>query len=270
VSPLNCKTDKKVMTVGEHVRLNCKGEFNPDFLFEKTEFKLAENLKFTLKVINVDSSNTNEFTLDFTIYTPGNYNINELILVDGTNVIYLSGSSIKVKSVIKSSSEGPPPEPFGPILPISLVTPIYYAVLLLVAIIAVGLYTFFKAKRMSFYKKLKTKLKDYNSAISAETQFYKSIRVAEKSEYPLEQIQNAFKLYNARAYQLPLFDLSNETAAKYFKRNFPQYKSTRIQLFRLLEELDELQKNKGILSLQNKHEFVKKLYRYVESNKGVT
>ena len=88
--------------------------------------------------------------------------------------------------------------------------------------------------------------------------------------YPLEQIEKAFRLYNLRTYQLPMFDLSNDRIFKYFKRNFPQYKSTRGHLLKLLEEFEEMQKRRNTLTASDKQELINKLYRYIETNKGLT
>ena len=274
MSAATCSADKEKLTVGEHTLLTCSGNTNSVFLFEesieKLTFKLSEENKYTLKVFKAKSLSPGQISLDFTIYSPGDYKISDFILTDGTSEVSLSGPVLKVESVIKQPSDGKPAEPFGPILPISIATPVYYYLLLTAFILSGVVYAIFKAKRLSYYRKLKEKLNDYNSPVAPDTQFYKSIRIAEKTDYPLEQIEKAFRLYNLRAYQLPLFELTNERILRYFKRNFPQYKSTRSQLIKLLGELEDMQKHSHTLTLMDKQEFIKRLYRYVEANKGLT
>lgn len=269
LATLSCQSDKASITVGEHMALNCTGDLPSGFMSERSDFKLQEHQKYHLKLFKFKTTEPAQHSLDFTIYFPGDYKISDMIITDGTGKINLTGAGIKVESVIKPPNDGKPPEPFGFLLPITITTPVYYYLVFVAAILSSIIYSIFKLKRLSYYKKLKEKLKTYNSPVAADTQFYKSIRTAEKAEYPLEQIEQAFRLYNLRSYQLPMFDLPNERISKYFKHNFPQYKNTRLHLMKLLEEFEEMQKKKDLLSLSDKQEFVKKLYRYVESHKGI-
>lgn len=269
MSTLSCSSDKEKITVGEHAQISCVGSIDPNFSIEKLEFKLDEANKYILKIFKIKPTSADQYNLDFTIYSPGDYKISDFILTDGGGEVNLSGPNIKVESVVKPSSDGKPVEPFGSILPISIATPMYYYLLLTALIIIGAIYAVFKAKRLAYYKKLKEKLKNFDSPVTADAQFYKSIRVAEKADYPLEQVEKAFRLYNLRAYQLPLFDLSNERILRYFKRNFPQHKITRSQLIKLLGEFEEMQKNSNNLTLADKQEFIKRLYRYVETSRGL-
>lgn len=268
MSAADCRIDKEKITVGDHLLLSCSGNNDPEFLLEKSAFKLTESQKYNIKVFKAKSTGVNEFSLDFTIYSPGDYKLSDLILTDGAKEINLSGSAVKVESVIKPGDDGKPPEPFGSLLPIRIATPIYYYILLIAFVLITGFYAAYRIRRYSYYKKLKEKLKQYNSPVDADTQFYKSLRMVEKAGYPLDQVERAFRLYNLRAYQLPMFDLTNERVLKYFKRNFPQHKNTRLMLHKLLGEFEELQKNNDLTS-EAKSEFIKKLYRYVSAHKGL-
>ena len=102
-----------------------------------------------------------------------------------------------------------------------------------------------------------------------DTQFYKAVRTAEKAGYPLEELEKAFRLYNVRAYKLPLFELPDEKIFRYFRRNYPEHKNTRISLQKILGEFSELSK-KGETSTEEKNELVKKVYRYVDKNRGLS
>lgn len=268
MSVVNCRIDKEQVTVGDHLLLNCTGDSPPGFSLEKSEFKLNEANKYTVKLLKAEHADSGAFNLDFTVYAPGEYKINELILTDGINEISLNGATIKVESVLKPSEDGKPPEPFGALMPIGIITPVYYYLLLLFFVLVTGLYGAYRMKRHLYYKKLKEKLKQYDSPITVDAQFYKSVRLAEKGNYPLDQIEKAFRLYNLRAYQLPMFELSNERVLKYFRRNFPKHKNTRHSLHKLIGEFDELQKREN-LTFEEKNEFIKKLYRYVDTNKGL-
>ena len=266
MSPINCRLDKEKITVGEHLNLSCAGSESQPINMTKAEFKLPETQKYILKVLHA-SGTENNFTLDFTIYAPGDYKISDLVLTDGISDLALAGPAIKVESVLQPSAEGKPPEAFGSILPIGIHTPLYYYLLLTLMILLLAGYSAYRIRRNIYYKKLKEKLTKYNSPIEPDTQFYRSVRLAEKAGYPLEQVEKAFRLYNLRAYQLPMFELNNERILKYFRRNYPQHKNTRQNLNKILGEFEELHKHHE-LSVPDKSEFIKKLHRYVSSHKG--
>lgn len=267
MSPINCRLDKEKITVGEHLNLSCSGNDSAPLHVAQAAFKLPDAQKYILKVLH-STGTENNFTLDFTIYAPGDYKISDLILTDGANDVQLSGPAVKVESVIQPSADGKPPEPFGSVLPIGIHTPLYYYLLLTVLILITAGYSAYRVRRSIYYKKLKEKLTIHSSPLEPDTQFYRSIRLAEKAGYPLDQVEKAFRLYNLRAYQLPMFDLTDERISKYFRRNFPQHKITRQNLNKILSEFEELQKQRE-LSVADKGEFVKKLHRYVSAHKGL-
>lgn len=266
MSPINCRLDKEKITVGEHLILSCSGSESPPIELAKAVFKLQEAQKYTLKVLH-SSGTENDFNIDFTIYAPGDYKISDLILTDGISELPLSGPAVKVESVLQPSEGGKPPEAFGSILPIGIHTPLYYYLMLTLLILLIAGYSAYRVRRSIYYKKLKEKLTKHSSPLEPDTQFYRSIRLAEKAGYPLEQVEKAFRLYNLRAYQLPMFDLTNERISKYFRRNFPQYKNTRQSLNKILGEFEELQKQRELLEA-DRNEFIKKLHRYVSTHKG--
>lgn len=257
------------LTVGRHINLNCSGEMPEGFSYKDANFKLDEAVRSTAKVFSVKSSESGKFSMDFTFYTAGEHPLNKFVLTDGVNEIALNAPSVTVESVLKPTEDGKPQEPFGPVFPVSIQIPVYYFIFVIAVVVLVALFTVFRFKRISYYRKLKAKLKNYSSPLEPDMQFYKSVRMAEKLEYPVDKLEQAFRLYNLRAYQLPLFDLSNDRVMKYFKRNYPQYKSTRLVLHKLLGEFEELNKKSKDLSFQEKQDFVKKLYRYVDKNKGL-
>lgn len=265
---LDCSTNKIKITVGETVLLTCSGNINSSFSLERASFKQTESDKYSIKLLKVISVNENETHLDVTYYVPGEHKITNLILTDGVGEINLNGTSVFVESVIKQAPDGKPPESFGPILPIKILVPMHYYLFMVFIFLLIGIYTIFKIRRISYYKKLKNKLTQFNSPVTPEAQFYKSIRHAEKENFPIDQVEKAFRLYNLRTYQLPMFDLPNHLIIKYFKYNRPQGTKTRMSLAKLLDEFEELKKRNN-LTFTEKNELIKKLYRYVEVNTGI-
>lgn len=262
---LECSANSSKITVGDHILLTCNGSFNSNFIFDKVNFKSNELKKYEVKLLKVISVRENIINFEMTYYSQGEHKLSELVLTDGEHEIELSGSPILVESVIVPKNDGKPTDPFGPILPIRITTPSYYYFSIIFFVLSMILFGVFKLKRFLYYKKLREKLLEYNSPVAPDTQFYKAIRSAEKEHFPIEQIEKAFRLYNLRTYQLPVFELPNNQLIRYFKRNFPGHIQTRNSLSKLLEEFEELGKRDG-LTLYEKNEFIKKLYRYVEIN----
>ena len=261
---LNCNTEKIKITVGDRVPLNCSGNTISDFKFENAFFKLTDSEKYKIKIFNNISVGEGEIRFDITFYATNDHKISDFVLTDGIEEFNLNGPSVMVESVIKPNPDGKPVEPFGAIFPMNISIPNFYFVIFACLIVLMVIISILKIRKISYYKKLKDKINKYSSAIDSDVQFYKSIRFAEKQDFPLDQIENAFRLYNLRTYQLPMFDLSNQHIIKYFKHNFPQHKKIRNSLNKLLVEFEELHKKDKLLTFAEKHEFVKKLYRYVE------
>jgi hypothetical protein len=263
--------DNAPINVGRHINLNCtSSDIEPNFSFKDAYFKTDESTVNNFKLFSVKPSDGGKFQIDFTFYTVGKQQISQMILTDGVNEINLNTpTEVNVETVIKPTAEGKPPEPFGAIIPMTISTPLYYYMIVLVVLISAVIFFVFRLRRLSYYRNLKTKLKAYASPTAPDMQFYKSIRAAEKLNFPIDKLEAAFKLYNLRAYELPIFDLSHERSMNYFKRNYPQYKTTRLVLHKLLGEFEELSKKSQDLSIEEKRDFVKKLYRYVDSHKGI-
>lgn len=258
--------DDAKVTVGRHVVLGCKGEA-AEFDVSKAMLKVNESNKDHFHLFKVAGSADQGLQVEMTFYTAGPQPLDQLVLTDGAHELSLSGEPVKIESVLQPPSEKPQ-EPFGPVFPVPISIPVSYYLALTGVIVLFGIFTFVKAKRLAYYTKLKNKLQQYSSPIAPDTQFYRAIRTAEKAQYPLEQIEKAFRLYNVRAYRLPLFDLPDEKIGRYFRRNYPECKSTRSSLQKLLSEFQELSRIQN-LTFETKSDFVKKLYRYVDKNRGI-
>ena len=256
------------ITVGRHLTLTCKGDSVAALDFSKISFKPDDKNLF--HIFKASASGDQGFSMDFTVYFAGPVKLADHPLTDSVNEIVVNSQSFNVESVIKPPQDGKPPQAFGSILPINLAVPFTYYLILAGAILLAAILSFLKARRLAYYRKLKAKLNQYNSPADPEAQFYRSVRVAEKQGYPLEELEKAFRLYNVRSYKLPLFELNDQSAIRYFKRNYPEHKAARLQLQKLLGEFEALRKNSEKLNADDKNDFVKKLFRYVDHNKGLS
>lgn len=257
------------MTVGRHLNLNCSGDALTGFDFTAAKIQMQDGPTLAYRLFKAEPSGAG-VKLDMTVYKAGDVNISELLLTDGTNQFQLTANAIKVTSVLKEPEQGQKPqEPFGPVFPVAIPIPVIYLVSLGVAFALLIVATLLMVRQTANRRRLKEGLRRYDSPTAPETQFYKSVRVSEKNGYPLGELERAFMLYNVRAYKVPLFELSPRKALRYFKKQYPQHKKARVALDRLLVEFDELNKRGAHVSEETKHQLVNKLYRYVETYRGL-
>lgn len=269
IPPVSGLKDQEI-TVGRHVVFQCSGTWDKIFDFSKAQVKVEENSKYTVKVLKAEGRSVSSFDADVVFYSAGQYQFTDFVLSDGKNEIHLGQQNIKVESVIEKPADGKPPQPFGPILPIALNWPAYYltgAIGFLVLLLALAGWLL---QRRVKYLKLILKLKDYDSSISADRQFYKAIRQSEIQDYPLDQVEHAFRFYITRAYGIPAFDLSDGGLLRFFKKRNPWFKKERVELKKILEDFKLLAKLPEAQLKEEKRLFIQKLYRFVDHAEAIT
>lgn len=235
-------------------------------------FKLKGEETEFIKSFNAETEpGTGRVILKIALYKAGPQPLEELSITDGSHEMTLQGEPIEIKSVIQQPSGGQPVKPFGPVLPITLSTPLSYYIIFLASLLALGLLVFLKLRSLSYEKQLKSKLRDYESPLAPDTQIYRAIRLAEKAGYPMADLEKAFKIYLLRRYEVPMFDLSEAAALKYFKRRWPELKELRLSAYKILTELIDQQKREeggrkegsaDILSL------ISKIYKFIETTES--
>jgi hypothetical protein len=256
------------ITVGRHVFLKCEGEWTKTFDFARAEIKVEETQKYVIKVLKAEARDASSFDVDFTLYSAGKMQFPQMILTDGTNEISLGQQQFQVISVIEKPAGGQQPaqqpKPYGMIFPLNLSWPALYFILLASVIVLFLVGLVFQLRRAARYKRLIDDLKNYHSAIDPDLQFYKSIRLAEKKQYPLDEIEKAFRLFVLRVYQIPMFTLDNRQIIRFFKKRKPFLKNERLFLQKLLSEFEEIHTHSTELQDPEKLELVTKLYRFVD------
>lgn len=268
IAPVKGLPDQQI-TVGRHVTFQCNGSWDKLFNFNKAQIKVDEATNYTVKVIKAEARSVSGFDVDVVFYSAGEFQFTNFILSDGSTEILLGPQSIKVETVIEKPQEGKPPEPFGPIIPLGLSWPAYYltaTVGFILFIIALAIW--FGRQRLK-YIKLIHKLKMYDGPISADRQFYKAFRQAEAKDYPLSEIEYAFRLYITRAYQIPALDLSDRALLSFFKRRSPWLKKERLELKKILEDLKLLTKLPEAQLQAEKNNFIQKIYRFVDHAESI-
>jgi hypothetical protein len=254
--------ENNVLTVGRHFFLNCEGSaesWDRAFDFSKAFVILDENNKNSIKVFKVEARNANSFDVDLTLYVAGDIQTSNFKISDGNHEIDLGPQNFKIKTVIEQKTEKPP-EPFGFIVS-RLNWPWQYSALAFVLVCAfiltvVGLILY----KMKWRGRLE-RLKNFDSTIAADSQFYKEIRKIEKKDYPSSELEKIFKTYLLRTYRVPAFELSNRQIISFIKSKYPRLKNERRQIFNLLKDIDILKKSSD---LEKRKKFLDQCYRLVD------
>ena len=260
--------ESQKMTVGRHLIFNCKSDTSLESVdVAQLSVKSATQDAISYKVFAIQKPAADQVQIEMTFYRAQEIQPTEFVLFDGTNEHQINASVLKIESVLQPTQDGKPPQPYNSIFPVTLSIPLSYYIIVLAAVVLTGLYSFFKVKRLNYYRKLKEKLSIHDSPTEPDVQFYRSVRASEKIAYPLLSLEQAFRLFCLRTYDIPMFDLTDEKIIRYFKHNSPALKAERLQLQKNLQEFAALKLQEKNLELETKTEFVKKLYRFVEQSK---
>ncbi len=249
------------ITVGRHVFLQCTGDYEKSFQFPQAKVILAENSKFSTKVYKAEARSVSQFDVDLVFYSAGEFVFPDLILSDGTNEIHLGEQKFLVQTVLEKTQAEKKPEPFPPFFPIKLSWPTSYLIVCLALIAVVVALVIWNIRKRFRYRQLMAKLNDYQSSVEPDMQFYRSIRRAEMSGYRISDLDNSFRLYIARRYKVPAFDLKNPSLLRFFKKNNPWLKKERLELKKILEDLKDVKDSEA-----EKKILTQKMYQFVDKS----
>ncbi len=247
------------ITVGRHIFLQCTGDWDKSFQFQKAQLVLDEKSKFLAKIFKAEARSGNQFDMDLVIYSAGEIDFPDLRISDGAQEISLGENKFLVQSVIEKTQADKKPEPYGPVLPLRIPFPASYilifSALIVVVLVAIG----WTVRKRYRYRKLMAKLKNYDALVAPDSQFYRSLRKAELSGYALADLETAFRLYLTRKFQVPAFDLKDPSLLRFFKKNNPWLKKERLEVKKILEDL-KLAKNTD----SDKKLLTQKMYQFVD------
>ncbi len=265
------------ITVGRHVLLQCRGDVAKVLLWNQLVVKTEEkNPDYKVKVLKAqalinsgsNSGSNSELSVDLTFYGAGEYKYSDFILSDGQNEIHLGSQNFRVESVIEKSKDQKPPEPFGPVLPALLSWPLFYTLIILgISLLFLAMVAWVIQRRL-YYRKLVAKLKDYDSSVPRDLQFYKAVRSSEASPNPLQDLEYAFRLFILRAYKIPAFDLKDNELISYFKKVNPWFKKERLEIKKILSDIQLVQLKSKELQSQEfdslKKSLTQKMYLFAD------
>lgn len=265
------------LSVGRHFYLNCEGTWDRSFDFSKAQLAQIDYAAPILRLFKAEARDIQSFEVDLTLYQAGQVQIKDLVLTDGIRQLSLGPQSFQVASKIQKQTDPSAdssqaqtqvpgqPQPFG-YKYFDLQWPVVYTVLMAAAIVLVVLLSSLWIYRKNKMRQLIKRLKDYDSALDADTQFYREIRRLEKQSFPVQELKNVCLVYIIRAYQIPIYGLNHKQAIRFFKRHHPQHKDLRRQLYQMLTDLDIIvAKNQPAQTQQ----FVQNFYRFVDKTQEI-
>ena len=275
VNQIHCKLqipdvvglEKDILTVGRHFYLNCEGLRDPAFDFSKATVMLDENSKNTIKVFKIEARNANSFDVDLVLYVAGELKSPSFKITDGSREIDLGAQDFKVKTVIEQAGKPPekPPEPFGYMIS-QLHWPWQYSAgLLLFFVLVLASVLAYFLNKMKWRGRIE-RLKNYDSPIQADSQFYKELRKIEKKDYPIFDLEKICKVYILRSFKIPVFELTHKQSISFLKSKLPRLKNERRLMYNLLKDLELLKNIKNNdTDLEKRKKFIDQFYRFVDA-----
>lgn len=252
------------ITVGRHVFFTCTGDYDKAFDFSVAKVLANEKDNLKIKIIKAEARSASQFDVDLVFYSATEFMFPDLIITDGNLQLSLGQQNFKVQTVIEKSLEGKPPEPFGPVLPLKLSWPVNYSLIIVGVVIAVLVVFIWNIRKRYRYRQLLAKLKDYEATVTPDLQFYKSIRKAELNSFKMSELDNAFRLYILRRYNVPAFDLKNPSLLRFMKKNSPWLKKERLELKKILSDIQSTSDTET-----EKKALIKKMYQFVDSSEAL-
>ncbi len=272
-APMNCSLSipevpgmtSGQLTVGRHFNYLCEGNIG-SFDFTKAQLSVEPDHQYEFHLVKaIPNQSQSGVTLDMVSYVTGEIKTTDLKISDSQNEMLLKIQPIKLDSVMpppQKNAEGveQPTEPFSYNI-LNLKWPVTYTIVFALIFCAILAGLIVQSMRVRKFVRLRRELKDYDSALSADLQFYKHIRLLEKKNYPIADVSRQFEIYVIRRYQVPLFGLSSSEADRYLKKNWPTLMTERRELKNILLDL------KKMSLLENPSEtkiYLKKLYQFVD------
>lgn len=257
--------ESQQLTVGRHFFFVCEGDTG-NFDFAKAQLVTLPEAKYEFALVRATPNQTQPtITFDMVSYIAGEIKTTELKFTDGAHEVMLKVDPIKVHSVLpepQKNAEGQvqPPEPYGFNLS-NLHWPLSYTVFFILVFCAVLAGIILQINKARRWRRLSLELKDYESAMAPDSQFYKHLRQLEKQNYPMAAVERQFHIYVIRRYQVPLFGLSPGETQSYLKKKWPTLVSERRDLKNILADLKKMATKDEPEATKR---YLNKLYQFVD------
>jgi len=240
--------------VGKIFVLNCEGPW-PHLKSDSVELRLDKEQQYTLKLLKFEFTSPTQAQLTVTSYKAGEHLLKAVQVVDAENSVVLGDLKFTVNSVL--DPQNPPKEPIGPAGPLGLRLPIWYPLTLALIVLAVAGVIFYRWRLRRQKMKLLAGMRLNEYAQDPFFQFYQSARKMQRnyaffSGAPMgdedgvrfaQELDQAFKVYLARVFQIPTLAWSERKILADLKRNWPDFHAEfRLEIRKDLAELSRAMK----------------------------
>lgn len=245
---------EKVLTVGRTFTLDCPEAQPPKFKEGAAlQFKLAPEQKYVLKFLDwekrADATASSGVAVRATSYAVGKQKVDDVILTDGAEELHLGPLEFELHSVIDPQQA--PPEPYGPIGPVTLPFPIGYfgppfAILVILLIFALRMFLRRRQRR-----RLLERMREYEGTLPPLSEYHQKMRWLRRESgldtdkelthaeniAALREVDRAFRIFLIRRFRWPAFDWSERTLLGEFKRERKKlYEDSATDLRKILRE----------------------------------
>ena len=282
---VDCKVEiPNELTVGTEFTLSCDGQW-PSLNPNKIELRLDPADTYKLRLLDFQYVTKDKLLLKVTSYQPGQHQLKAVQLVDDAQSVVLGDLSFTVASVLNPTE--PEQEPFGPMGPISLRTPIWYWLAWVFVIVAVSAFIYLKIKRRVQRQKLLNELQTHDSSMLPLHQFNLVFRQLQRrfafftqSELPVttepgeavSELSKAFRIFLGRLLQVPALQWSDRLILRDIKTHHRKvYPEIRDDLKKFLAELDRALKANSKLAAKDAiqlFEMARKVADKIHQNKA--
>lgn len=257
------------LTVGREFLLVCDGEFPKTLKQDQLRFVLQPTEKYQIHLLGFEFRSPTQADLKVTTYKAGQFQFQDLQITDGTETLGLGAVQYVVQSVLPQPEQGQPPpkqEPYGPIGPASIGTPLlYWAILVGIIVLFLGA-IFGRIYRVVQRKNMIARLKEHDAAMSPISQFHQSMRKLQRANTVffggaasaddikscVKETEQMLRLFLTRQFQLPAFEWSQRLILKDLKRHHPKVFSEFGQvLAKLMKEYSRAREDQENLTTQD-------------------
>jgi hypothetical protein len=236
------------LTVGSKFELDCNGDISVVWQGPAQVAPAKEENKYELVILKVISQEPTSARYVVTSYKAGNNKPEFVRILSGDQGFEATGLTWNVQSVLPKDRK---PEVNPSIGPYLLNLPVWVWGIVIGVALLISLIAWRITRRYRQRKKVLLMLKEHDSALPPHGQFHKDLRQIKKAmdrqEPALEKLDNDFRLYLLRAFQVPALDWSDgEILRDVRKKHKTVYEREAKRMAKVLRELGQLKKSSSI------------------------
>lgn len=259
------------MTVGDRWQMRCHGSAEAPLKPTSRLVFSQENLEYSLHLLEVKESSTQNFAAIVTGYRPNEYKDVSLEISDGVTTVKTNPMTWKTNSVLNPQE---PPEMLPSQGPFLLHYPLWFWLSLGAVFLLMSGSLYYVHYRRRKMKKLMAELESYKTMLSPFAQWSRDVRNLQRklSQNTVTEISNlfqnlneCFRLYLIRELMVPALQVSDREVMGFIRRkHFRVYESEALHLRRVFSELKNAQKDPGRLNKRDVEDLLSMCHKVAE------